>query len=78
MGRYTGPADWMEIQDYVDVMSVNLLGLIDVTMTFLPLVKKERGRIVNTSSGAGRFAAMFNVAYTVSKFGVEAFSDVIR
>ena len=28
--------------------AVNLFGLIDVTKTFLPLVKKAKGRVVNT------------------------------
>ena len=46
-GRY-GPLDWLNLNDYHQVSSVNLFGLIDVTMTFLPLIKKEKGRIVNT------------------------------
>ena len=32
---------------------VNLWGLIDVTKVFLPLVKKERGRIINLASIGG-------------------------
>ena len=32
---------------------VNLWGMIDVTKTFLPLVKKTSGRVVNLSSMAG-------------------------
>lgn len=77
-GSAAGLADWLVIQDYVDVMRVNLLGVIDVTTTFLPLLKKERGRIVNTSSVSGRLGGSFSAPYSVSKFGVEAFSDVIR
>ena len=42
------PTDWQTLQDYRDTLNVNLFGLIDVTTTFLPLVKKEKGRIVNT------------------------------
>ena len=77
-GAYGGLADWLIVQDYLNVMSVNLLGAIDVTMTFLPLVKTERGRIVNTSSIVGRHAAAMNAPYSISKYGVEAFSDIIR
>ena len=40
-------ADWTRLQDYRDTMDVNLFGLIDVTATFMPLVKNEKGRIVN-------------------------------
>ena len=43
-----GPADWLKPEDYHKVVAVNLLGLIDVTHTFMPLIKKTNGRIVNT------------------------------
>lgn len=63
-----------EVHRHVDV---NLYGMIRVTKAFLPLVRKSRGRIVNISSMVGR-CAMGYVPYTVSKFGVEAFSDILR
>ena len=62
----------------LQVLDVNLLGLIDVTMTFLPLVKRSRGRIVNTSSVSGRYAMFIFNPYCVSKYGVEAFNDSLR
>lgn len=36
------------------IMDVNLFGMVRVTKTFLPLVKKSRGRVVNMSSLAGK------------------------
>ena len=36
------------MDDYHKVIDVNLFGLIEVTKTFIPLVKKAKGRIVNT------------------------------
>jgi len=74
----TGPPEWHTIDDYKAVAAVNLYGLIDVTMTFLPLVKMARGRVVNTSSEAGRFSFPFFTPYSVSKYGVEAFTDGLR
>ena len=62
----------------LQVLDVNLLGLIDVTMTFLPLVKRSRGRVVNTASVFGRHATAGAAPYSVSKFGVEAFTDSLR
>jgi len=62
----------------LQVLDVNLLGLIDVTMTFLPLVKKSRGRIVNMASISGRLAMPGFIPYGVSKYGVEAFTDALR
>jgi len=76
--RSLGPLDWRTVDDYRHHCDVNLFGLVDVTMTFLPLVKKTRGRILNISSD---FAVMSNPvcpAYSVSKFGVEAFTDALR
>ncbi|KAF6726749.1 Retinol dehydrogenase 3 [Oryzias melastigma] len=48
-GRATpiGPTDWMELEDFTKVLDVNLIGLIDVTLQFIPLLKKARGRVVN-------------------------------
>ena len=64
-------------QDYENTLAVNLYGVIMVTKACMPLVLKEKGRIVNTSSVAGRIAFV-NSSYTVSKYAVEAFSDVLR
>ena len=72
------PMGLLTLEIYKQTMATNLLGAIDVTMTFLPLVKKARGRVVNVSSGSGRFAGTLNVAYCVSKYGLEAFSDGLR
>ncbi|KAK7494968.1 hypothetical protein BaRGS_00013847 [Batillaria attramentaria] len=70
-------SEWLTRDDYVKVLSVNLFGMIDVTRVFLPLVRKERGRVVNMASIAGRFA-LSPAPYYVSKYGVEAFSDCLR
>ena len=48
-----GPVEWIPLDAYKKVADVNLWGLIDVTKTFLPLVKKAKGRIVIVSSIAG-------------------------
>jgi NAD(P)-dependent dehydrogenase (short-subunit alcohol dehydrogenase family) len=73
-----GPLEFFSLDDYRDVFDINLYGVIDVTMTFLPLIKKARGRIVNTSSMAGRFSAPGFTPYCISKYGVEAFTDGLR
>jgi NAD(P)-dependent dehydrogenase (short-subunit alcohol dehydrogenase family) len=48
-----------------------------VTKACMPLVVKEKGRFVNTSSVLGRIAGV-SASYSISKYGVEAFSDVLR
>ncbi|KAM5179744.1 retinol dehydrogenase 7-like [Mantella aurantiaca] len=71
------PNGWLEKEDFLKPLKVNLLGMIDVTLTLLPLIRKARGRIVNVSSILGR-VALVSGGYTISKFGVEAFSDSLR
>jgi len=72
------PLEWTPLDVFKHTADVNLWGMIDVTKTFLPLVKKARGRIVNFSSAAGRLSCIFYGAYSISKYGVEAFSDALR
>uniref|UniRef100_A0A670Z663 Retinol dehydrogenase 7-like n=1 Tax=Pseudonaja textilis TaxID=8673 RepID=A0A670Z663_PSETE len=71
------PNEWLRKEDFAKVLDINLLGLIDVTLQMLPLVRKARGRVVNMSSSAGRLAA-YGGGYVPSKFAVEGFSDTLR
>ncbi|XP_062975816.1 retinol dehydrogenase 16-like isoform X4 [Elgaria multicarinata webbii] len=74
IGVPSGPNEWMTKDDFAKVINVNLLGLIDVTLHLLPLVKQAKGRVVNISSVLGR-VVFYGGGYCPSKFGVEAFSD---
>ncbi|KAI8794235.1 retinol dehydrogenase 3 [Biomphalaria glabrata] len=71
------PTELCTKSEYLASMDVNLLGLIEMTRSFLPLIRKCQGRIINTSSCAGRLACLVPV-YTLSKYGVEAYSDILR
>ncbi|KAJ7317799.1 hypothetical protein JRQ81_003961 [Phrynocephalus forsythii] len=73
----TAPNEWLTKDDFVKVLNVNLIGLIDVTLHMLPLVKKARGRVVNVASFLGRISFLGG-GYCPSKYGVEAFSDSLR
>ncbi|XP_008112602.1 retinol dehydrogenase 5 [Anolis carolinensis] len=72
-----GPTEWMIVEDYRKVMSINTFGMIEVSLAFLPLLKQARGRVVNTSSVLGRLSANGG-GYCISKYCVEAFSDSLR
>lgn len=65
------------IDSYRTVMNVNFFGTINVTETFLPLIKKSSGRIVNVISGAGRVSGGFE-PYTCSKHALEPYNDGLR
>lgn len=76
-GMPGAPNEWLTKEDFERVINVNLLGPIDVTLRFLPLIRKSKGRIVNMSSIVGR-VTICGGGYCISKFGVEAFSDSLR
>ncbi|NXA10254.1 RDH16 dehydrogenase, partial [Sapayoa aenigma] len=71
------PNEWLTKEDFVKVLDVNLLGLVEVTLSLLPLLRRARGRVVNVASVMGR-VSFFGGGYCISKFGVEAFSDSLR
>ncbi|XP_013816007.1 dehydrogenase/reductase SDR family member 9 [Apteryx mantelli] len=73
----SAPADWLDIEHFREPIEVNLIGLINVTINMLPLIKKAKGRVVNVSSVGGRLA-FSGGGYFPSKFGVEAFNDSLR
>lgn len=73
-----GLIEWMPLDEFKQIADVNLWGLIEVTKTFLPLVKKAEGRVVNFSSMLGQFSFPSSCAYCITKYGVEAFSDALR
>ena len=45
----------MPLADFKKAADVNLWGAMDVTKTFLPLVKKAKGRVVLVGSIAGKY-----------------------
>ncbi|XP_032992302.1 17-beta-hydroxysteroid dehydrogenase type 6-like [Lacerta agilis] len=77
IGVPSAPSEWLTKDGFAKVIDVNFLGMIDMTLHMLPLVRRARGRVVNMSSMMGRLAC-FAAPYTASKYGVEAFSDILR
>lgn len=73
-----GPTEWVPLADFKKAADVNLWGMMDVTKTFLPLVKKAKGRVVLVSSIAGVVSPQAFSPYCITKYGVEAFGDSLR
>ena len=59
------------------LLDVNLMGVIQVTLSLLPLVRKARGCVVNVSSVLG-WMTLFGGSYCISKYGVKHFSNSLR
>jgi NAD(P)-dependent dehydrogenase (short-subunit alcohol dehydrogenase family) len=61
------------------VFNINVLGMFRVNKTFLPMLLKGGGRIINISSKNGwESGGPFNGTYAMSKHSVEAHSDSLR
>lgn len=60
-------------------LEVNVFGLARLTQLVLPTMRQQGGgRIVNTSSIAGKMVILMGGWYHVTKYSVEAFSDALR
>ena len=74
-----GALDWINMDTYKFVFSVNFFGVVAVTKAFLPLLKRNpNSRIINLSSLAGLFAGPKMTAYCASKHAVEGFAKGLR
>ncbi|NWH60113.1 RDH7 dehydrogenase, partial [Geococcyx californianus] len=71
------PTDWLRIEDFHSVLEMSLLGLIEITLKLLPVLKKAEGRVVNLINAKG-LMAIVGGGYSLSKWGMEAFSDNLR
>jgi len=73
-----GPLEYVVPQVVRDMFNVNVMGPLLITQTLLPLVRTANGRIVNIGSIGGKIANPMAGAYSITKFGLEAFNDSLR
>jgi NAD(P)-dependent dehydrogenase (short-subunit alcohol dehydrogenase family) len=73
-----GPLELMPLEDIRKTMEVNYIAPLAIAKAFLPLLRESRGRLINVTSAAGKFASPFGGAYAASKFALEAASDALR
>jgi NAD(P)-dependent dehydrogenase (short-subunit alcohol dehydrogenase family) len=72
------PLEFTPLERFRQTFDVNVFGVVAVTQTFLPLVHKARGRIVNIGSVGGMITIPFGAALTASKHAIESISDALR
>lgn len=75
---YTGPLEFVPLDDLRHQLEVNLIGHLAMTQAMLPALRTARGRIVNVTSIGGIVATPFFGPYNASKFALEAISDCLR
>jgi NAD(P)-dependent dehydrogenase (short-subunit alcohol dehydrogenase family) len=59
-------------------MEVNFFGTVNVTKTFLPLLRKSKGKVFNFSSVFGFMGFPLTSLYCASKFAVEGLTESLR
>ncbi|XP_035224003.1 short-chain dehydrogenase/reductase family 9C member 7-like isoform X2 [Stegodyphus dumicola] len=70
--------DWTPISELEKIFAVNTFGVVRVTKTFLPFLKKSRGRVVNVTSFAGQVCSPGYVGYCMSKSAAVSFTSGLR
>lgn len=76
-----GEIEWStpgSVEDYEKLLSVNTLGVIRVTRSFLPFLRKSRGRVINLSSILGKCSLPGLSAYCVSKAATAKFTEGLQ
>ncbi|MCC4106504.1 SDR family oxidoreductase [Serratia ureilytica] len=72
------PLEMLPVSDLRNQLETNVIGQFAVTREVLPLLRAQRGRVVNVTSGLGSLALPYLGAYSMAQFAKEAFSDALR
>lgn len=76
---YFGAVETVPMKDARNQLEVNIFGLARLCQLVLPAMRAQHsGRIINTSSVAGKSVFYYGGWYHVSKYAVEALSDAMR
>lgn len=74
-----GFCEELSVDEYRLQFETNVFGVIAVTQTVLPIMRKNRtGRIINMSSISGKFGFPGLSPYTASKHALEGLSESLR
>jgi len=73
-----GEVEWVPLTCYRRIMEANMFGVIMGLQEALPLIRRARGRIVNTTSGLAMMSVPTRSPYVFSKYALRGFSDVLR
>ena len=76
---FFGAIETVPLEEARRQVEVNVFGLARLTQLVLPQMRQQgSGRIINTSSIAGKMVFYMGGWYNVTKYSVEAFSDALR
>jgi len=66
------------VDQWRTTFDVNVFGAVEVTLAFLPALRRADGQVVFINSGAGRTASKDMASYSASKFALRTFADSLR
>jgi NAD(P)-dependent dehydrogenase (short-subunit alcohol dehydrogenase family) len=72
------PIEMVSMEEMEYIFRTNVFSVVRLIQAMLPYLKYTTGRIINISSGSGVMAIPLSGAYSMSKFSIEALSDVLR
>lgn len=72
------PLEFHDVDDVRDLFETNVIGPLALTQKLLPLLRRDQGRIVFTSSLAGFITQPKEGVYAATKHGVESIGDALR
>jgi meso-butanediol dehydrogenase/(S,S)-butanediol dehydrogenase/diacetyl reductase len=71
VGSKTRPFLEYSLEDFDQIVKVNLYGVFHVTQAVLPgMIARKRGKVINIASTAGKWGSRNQSAYNISKHGV--------
>lgn len=73
-----GPIEMISMDHVKELIAVNILGVLNVTKVFIPLIRKSNGRIINIGSIAGRISLPGLCIYSSSKSALIGLSNSMR
>ena len=75
---FRAPLETVRLDDFRALFEVNVVGALAVTQAFLPLIRRQRGRIVNVGSLTSFLVTPFHGPYSASKACLAALSRALR
>ncbi|XP_016351530.1 17-beta-hydroxysteroid dehydrogenase type 2 [Sinocyclocheilus anshuiensis] len=75
---YVCDGEILPIKMYKKCLDVNLIGSVEITQAFLPLIRQSKGRLISISSMAGEVPLPGFAGYGASKAALISFNGAIR
>ncbi|KAJ0422551.1 hypothetical protein BJY00DRAFT_310928 [Aspergillus carlsbadensis] len=76
--NYTVPALEVDLEEVRATFETNFVAIVNICKTFVPLLIKAKGTIVQIGSVAGIIPYVFGSIYNASKAAVHSYSDTLR